>query len=285
LVGTNWPHVPWPAPDAAVDIKSFQPPPHHVDTPVTRRWRARNAAAVSNFDNDLGQLHDAAFEYLGHYTLFLQFSDHGAQWPFGKWNLYDAGIRVPFVAVWPGVTRPASRSDAMISLVDVLPTLIVAAGGTPPPNIDGQSFRDVLSGERQEFHDAIYATHSGDGEMNRYPMRSVQTREWKYIRNLWPDAQHTTHIDLGKMVDGNEYWKSWIEKAKTDSRTAAVIARYHRRPAEELYDLRNDPSEQYNVVGNPARADVLNELRSKLDAWMQQQGDGGRATEDSLVAP
>jgi uncharacterized sulfatase len=277
--------VPWPEPDAGVDIQSFQPPPNHVDTRETRHWRARYAAAVSRFDDDLGKLYDAAFEHLGRNTLFLHFSDHGAQWPFGKWNLYDAGIRVPFVAVWPGVIEPESRTGAMISLVDVLPTLIEAAGGTPPTDIDGRSFKGVLSGERPEFRDAIFATHSGDGDMNRYPIRSVRTREWKYIRNLRPDAQHTTHIDLGKMVDGNEYWKSWIEKSNTDSRSAAVIARYHRRPADELYDLQNDPLEQHNVAGNPAQTDVLNQLRAKLDAWMQQQGDEGQATEDSLVAP
>ena len=45
MVGTNWPHVPWPEPDARAGIESFQPPPHHVDTPETRRWRARFPAA------------------------------------------------------------------------------------------------------------------------------------------------------------------------------------------------------------------------------------------------
>jgi uncharacterized sulfatase len=282
LVGTNWPHVPWPEADAAIDIESFEPPPNHVDTPETRHWRARYAAAVSRFDSDLGRLFDAAFEHLGPNTLFLAFSDHGAQWPFGKWNLYDAGTRVPFVAVWPGVVEPASRTGAMISLVDVLPTLIEAAGGKLPADIDGRSFRDVLAGRKAEHREAIFMTHSGDGWFNGYPMRSVRTRDWKYIRNLRPEADHTTHIDLGKAIDGNDYWKSWTEKAKTDAQAAAVVARYRRRPAEELYDLRKDPFEQNNVADNPEQAGVIEQLRAQLDSWMRQQGDRGRATEDGL---
>jgi N-sulfoglucosamine sulfohydrolase len=285
LVGTNWPHVPWPELDAAINIESFQPPPQHVDTPETRHWRARYAAAVTRFDNDLGQLYDAAFEHLGSNTLFLQLSDHGAQWPFGKWNLYDEGTRVPFVAVWPGFVPAESRCDAMIGLVDVLPALIEAAGGTPPTNIDGRSFKNVLTGKNAAFREAIFTTHSGDGAMNRYPMRSVRTRRWKYIRNLRPEAEHTTHIDLGKAIDGNAYWNSWVEKAKEDAQAAAVTARYRRRPAEELYDLHSDPLEQNNIAGDAARASVLNALRAQLDAWMQQQGDLGRVTENALEAP
>jgi N-sulfoglucosamine sulfohydrolase len=285
LVGTNWPHVPWPEPGAAIDIKSFEPPSQHVDTPETRHWRARYAAAVARFDDDLGQLYDAAFEHLGSNTLFLQFSDHGAQWPFGKWNLYDAGTRVPFVAVWPGVVQPESEFHAMISLVDVLPTLIEAAAETPPTNIDGRSFKNILTGKSAEFREVIFTTHSGDGAMNRYPMRSVRTRNWKYIRNLRPESEHTTHIDLGKAIDGNVYWNSWVEKAKTDAQAAGVIARYRQRPAEELYDLQSDPLEQINVADDPDRAGVLNQLRAQLDNWTRQQGDRGLATEDALETP
>jgi N-sulfoglucosamine sulfohydrolase len=73
--------------------------------------------------------------------------------------------------------------------------------------------------------------------------------------------------------------------AKEDAQAAAVIARYRRRPAEELYDLHRDPLEQNNIAGDAASASVLNALRAQLEAWMQQQGDRGRATEDALEAP
>jgi uncharacterized sulfatase len=282
MVGTNWPHVPWPKVKNANQAPAPPLPPTHIDTPETRKWRARYAAAVERYDTDLGRVYDSAEKTLGNNTMFIQFSDHGAQWPFGKWNLYDAGTRVTFVAAWPGVIRPGRQSDAMISLVDVLPTLIAAGGGTPPNDLDGQSFLDVLTETTSSHRDQIFTTHSGDGNMNAYPMRSVRTRDWKYIRNLNPDARHTTHIDRGKAVDGNGYWQSWVERSKTDAAASAVVERYHVRPAEELYDLRTDPHEQHNLAGESHRAATLRQLSDELDNWMRGQNDAGPATENAL---
>jgi uncharacterized sulfatase len=293
LVGTNWPHVPWPEGGADDESTSdnlsagaagFNPPPTHVDTPETCFWRARYAAAVERFDHDLGLVYDVAKTHLGPNLLFIHFSDHGAQWPFGKWNLYDAGTRVPFVATWPGLIKPGTRSDAMISLADVLPTIVEAAGGKPPTAIDGRAFMDVLAGRTSTHRDYVFTTHSGDGRMNAYPMRAVRTRDWKYIRNLTPDGEHTTHIDRGKKVDGNNYWRSWLERAKTDPAAAAIVDRYHHRPVEELYNLRNDPHEQHNLADDEQHAEILRELRTELEGWMREQGDDAKATEESLQA-
>jgi uncharacterized sulfatase len=293
LVGTNWPHVPWPEVGADSESTSdnvnaggaaFNPPPTHVDTPETRVWRARYAAAVERFDHDLGLVYHAAKTRLGPNLLFIHCSDHGAQWPFGKWNLYDSGTRVPFVATWPGVIKPGTHSDAMISLADVLPTIVEAAGGNPPTAIDGRSFMDVLSGHTSRHRDCIFTTHSGDGRINAYPMRAVRTRDWKYIRNLDPAGEHTTHIDRGKKVDGNTYWRSWLKRTKTDSTAAAIVDRYHHRPVEELYDLRNDPHEQHNLAHDEQHADVLRDLRAEVDGWLRAQGDAGQATEGALQA-
>ncbi len=289
LVGTNWPHVPWPEAnnDSAADRESesvkgsvaFIPPPTHVDTPATRHWRARYAAAVNRFDHDLALVYDEAYKRLGQNTLFIEFSDHGAQWPFGKWNLYDAGTRTNLFAVWPGVIKPGSRSPALVSLVDVLPTIIEAAAGVPPTDIDGRSLLSLLTGRETNFRDAICTTHSGDGKMNEYPIRSIRTARWKYIRNLRPDAEHHTHIDLGKPVDGSEYWASWVARAKTDPAAAAIVVRYHHRPAEELYDLAADPNEQNNLAIDPKNLQILTELRTSLDKWMHDQSDLGLVTE------
>ena len=272
-------------PAAFVDVTqaNLDLPPTHINTPETRHWRSRYYAAVEKMDADLGQVYDAAYKDLGENTLFIHFSDHGAQWPFGKWNLYDAGTRVPFFAVWPDAIKPGSKSDAMISLVDVLPTLVEAAGGAPPTTIDGSSRLGVLKGESTTTADYIFTTHSGDGRMNEFPMRSVRTPRWKFIRNLRPDGEHHNHIDRGKAIDGNRYWQSWIERSKTDEHARKIIDRYFRRPAEELYDLERDPHEQHNLAGDPAVNTALNLSRSKLDAWMKQQGDQGVATEQSVA--
>jgi uncharacterized sulfatase len=281
LVGTNWPHVPWPEASGR-SADEFVPPRSQIDTPATRAWRARYAAAVERADDDLGRVYDAAFETLGANTLFLHFSDHGAQWPLGKWNLYDAGTHVPLFAVWPGVIRPRSRSTAMLSLVDVLPTLIEVAGGRPPAQFDGESFAGVFKDPRRSHREFIFTTHSGDGRMNAYPMRSIRTRRWKYIRNLRPESKHTTHIDQGNAIDGKLYWKSWLQKAEDEPAAAEIIRRYHHRPAEELYDLEADPQELRNLASDPDHEKPLTRLRLQLDDWMRRQGDHGLVSEEAI---
>lgn len=274
LVGSNWPHVPWPenAPERPTQL-----PPTQVDTSETVRARQRYYSAVEKMDRELGEVYDAARETLGRNTLFIHTSDHGAQFPFGKWNCYDAGIRTSFLAVWPGVIKPGSKSDAMVSWVDVLPTMLQAAGGTYPPGLDGRPFLDVLRGKAQSHHEVIFATHSADGNMNVYPMRAVRTENWKYIRNLHPEFKFTTHIDRAENRGAGGYWggywRTWVEQAKTNRAAARKVAAYHERPRDELYDLADDPHETKNLAGDPKHAERLKTMSALLDAWMEKQGD------------
>ncbi len=291
LVGTNWPHVPWPE-ATAYDPAALTLPPTLVDTPATRRAFARYSAAVASADRDLGLIYDAAREHLGDGTLFLFTGDHGSQFPFGKWNGYDAGIRTPLLVAWPGRVKPGTTSDALVSWIDILPTCLEAAGGSPPAaglkpgEISGRSFLPVLRREKAAHRDRVFATHSGDGDMNRYPLRAVRTGDWKYIRNLDPTSEHHTHVDRGAAgSDGRDYWDSWVEKAKTDPTAAAAIRRYHARAAEELYDLTADPYERKNLAADPAHAATLAKLRADLDGWMKGQGDEGLETERTLPDP
>jgi arylsulfatase A-like enzyme len=284
LVGTNWPHVPWPK-EGGPDSERLTLPPTQIDTPATRRGRARYLAAVANTDRDLGLIYDAAFKQLGKDTLFLFTGDHGSQFPFGKWNCYDAGVRTALVAVWPGHIKPKSTSDALVSWIDLLPSCLEVAGGKPPVELSGRSILPVLRGEKAAHWERVFFTHSGDGDMNRYPIRAVRTKDWKYIRNLDPDGKHHTHIDKAAKGDGRDYWDSWAEKAKSDPAAAAIVRRYHTRPAEELYDLITDPWELKNLATEPAHADTRKALRTELDKWMAAQGDEGLKTERALPDP
>lgn len=292
FVGTNWPHRPWPKADGSYDPKQMTIPPAHVDTPKTRTFRTRYLQAVELADVDLGRIYDAAAERLGPNTLFLYSSDHGAQWPFAKWNCYEAGVHVPMVAVWPGTIEPGQRTTAMVSWVDILPTLVEAAGGEAPNEgsadgqIDGRSFLPVLRGEAKTHRERIFATHSGDQNMNVYPIRSVRTERWKYVRNLHPEFQHTTHVDRAQGEDEVGYFRSWERfAAQGDAHASATIERYARRPAEELYDLESDPSEMKNLASDPQHAEQLASLRAELDAWMKAQGDKGTVFGEPVMLP
>jgi len=283
MVGTNWPHVPWPKQGVASNDAL---PPNLVDTPETRRAWERYLAAVAEADRDLGKVYDAAAKHLGEDVLFVFTSDHGSQLPFGKWNCYDAGVRVPLIVCWRGRIRPESRSEALVSWIDLLPTLIDACGGAPPGDISGSSFLPVLLGRKDKHREVIFLTHSGDSRMNRYPIRAVRTARWKYIRNLNTQAIHTTHIDRGNEgTDGRAYFDSWLRKAENDASAAAVVARYRTRPAEELYDVAADPWELRNLAADPKCADQLKALRATMDEWMKEHGDRGLETEHALPDP
>ena len=273
FVGSNWPHVPWPEKDPGYDPNQLPLPAGSVDTPVTRAWRARYAAAVTKADTELGLILDAARAYLSTNTLVLFSSDHGAQWPFAKWNCYEAGVRVPLIVSWPGVVKPNTRTAAMVSWVDFLPTLLEAAGGKPPANLDGRSFLRVLLGRQREHRDRIFTTHSGDGNWNIYPMRAVRVGAWKYIRNLHPEFAFTTHIDLPGNLGQRAYFSTWETAAQTNTQSAEVVRRYHARPREELYDLSTDPHELRNLAADPEYAGQLKKLRGELDRWMRAQKD------------
>jgi uncharacterized sulfatase len=280
FVGSNWPHVPWPETAPGGDPAKANLPPSQADTPDTRRARTLYCAAVTRMDDELGKVLDTVRAQLGTNVLFLMTSDHGSQFPFAKWNCYDAGIRVPLLASWPGVIKPGSQSAALVSWVDILPTLVEMAGGEAIAGIDGQSFAAVLRGQKAEHRDRIFTTHSADGKMNLYPMRSIRTKDWKLILNLKPEFTFTTHIDLAPR--GNQpgywggYWESWIRAAETNAEIAAKVKRYHQRPAIELYDLRADPHEQHNVASDPAQARRVAQLRAELEDWMRAQGDQQR---------
>jgi uncharacterized sulfatase len=274
FVGSNWPHVPWPEKELGYDPAQLPLPAGSIDTPATLEWRARYAAAVTKGDQDLGLVLDAVQATLPKETLFLFSADHGAQWPFGKWNLYESGVAVPLIVAWPGVVKPGTRSDAMVKWVDFLPTLIAAAGGQPPADIDGRSFLPVLRGDTARHRERIFTTHSGDNRYNVYPSRAVRDERWKYIRNLHPEYAFTTHIDLVSGALGQRaFFSTWETAAKTDPQAAAILKRYHARPAEELYDLSADPHEQRNLAADRRFAEQLSALRADLDAWMKSQGD------------
>ncbi len=272
LVGTNWPHVPWPQQAADHDPLTLRVPANHVDTPALRASRARYYTAISTMDGELGQVYDLARKKFGDDLLFMHFSDQGAQWPFAKWTLYEDGIRVPLIAVWPGHAEPGSRSGAMVSLVDVLPTLVEAAGGSAPEGIDGRSFARVLAGKTTTHRESIHTTHSGDGNFNVYPMRALVDGRWKYILNLHPEFRFGTHITKTGEA-GSRYWESWVEKGRGDPQAEATVRRYEERPREELYDLESDPREQKNLAADPAHAERLGRMRADLENWMKEQGD------------
>jgi uncharacterized sulfatase len=277
FIGCTYTHRFWPEPDEArMRPEDVTVPARTFDTPETRSEMTRYAEAVERMDRLIGDVRELTEKHLPtDNTLTMYTSDHGQAWPFGKWSLYEAGIRTPVIAVWPKQIPAGITNDAMVSWIDLMPTLIELAGGTTPSSIDGKSFASVLRNTTQTHRDRIFATHKGDKVMNVYPIRSVRMGPWKYIRNLRPELYYTTHMDLVPASSRNftRNWPSWIEAAKTNPKAAAFLRAYHSRPAEELYRIDSDPDETTNLASEPQHAEKLAELREMISQRMKRVGD------------
>lgn len=272
LVGDRRPHVSWTT-EKTYDPSQVHLPPYFIDTPETRDHWARYLSDITGMDAEMGRVYEFAQKRFGDDFVFLFTSDHGGQWHMGKWNLYDAGTRIPLIVRWPNHIAPSARSDTMVSWVDLIPTLIDLAGGETSPDIDGISFAPVLTGETDRHRDKIFTTHTGDGAMNIFPIRSVRVGNLKYIHNLQPDAWFTNHSDRHRKDGAGAFWDSWDAAAKSDPDAQAVLDAYYTRPEFQLFDLDKDPLELNNLADNPEYKTRLQELQTTLATWTMSQGD------------
>ena len=278
ILGDSNPHVTW-EPNKIYDPDTLSLPPYIADTPIARNALANYYQDITTMDTRIGEV-DKILETHGYTddTLFIYTTDHGAEWPHCKWTLYDTGIRLPFLAKWRGEIPANAISDAMISHVDFLPTLIDIAAGEPPNNLDGSSFKNVLIGRQATFRDKIYGTHTRDGNMNVFPQRCVRDARYKYILNLMPENRWTTHFTEVEGIPEShaEVWNSWVEKAKTDPQTAQLVYLTQHHPVEELYDVKVDPYEFNNLAFSPEMRPALEKMRADVRHWMHAQDDEGR---------
>lgn len=184
IVTDHSPHVIWPE-RSTYNPAEVEIPSKHIDTEDTRGSRARYYEDITKMDSNVGKLlHSLEEHELSENTVFVFTADQGPQWPFAKWSLYDDGVQVPMLVRWPGQVKANSRTDVLVSLADVLPTFVEIAGGEAPEQIDGQSFMKVLTGERNDHRKEVFASHTGDGMMNRSPARMLRSGRYKYILNL-----------------------------------------------------------------------------------------------------
>jgi uncharacterized sulfatase len=274
VVADHSPHVVWPE-KALYDPNKIDIPAKHIDTRETRISRSRYYTDISKMDTNLGKLLSSLKKNkLAENTIVIFIADQGPQWPFAKWSLYDDGVRTPLMVRWPGITKSGKKTTAMVSLSDLVPTIVEMAGGSAPVNIDGESFLGVIKGQEDAHRKFVFATHTGDRLMNRSPARMLRTNQYKYILNLAPEILYTTHMDLAKTHDGGrQYWDTWVKKSYTDEHAASVLWRYHNRPEEELYDVLTDPHEMHNLAADEKYEKLMVELRSEMLKWRIQQND------------
>lgn len=239
------------------DPRYTRPPDPLPDTPETREDMARFKASARTLDAKMGVVLDALERTgLAENTLVICTTDHGIAFPRMKCNLTEDGIGVMMIIRGPGGFEGGTVVDSLVSQIDVFPTLCDLLGIDPPDWLQGVSLMPLIRGEAEDVRDAIFA------EVNYHaayePMRCIRTKRWSYIRRF--DGR--THPVLPNCDDGLSK-TLWMDAGWPDM-----------PPAEEmLFDLIFDPHEAHNLVNDPRAADVLAEMRARLDAWMQETDD------------
>jgi N-sulfoglucosamine sulfohydrolase len=262
------------------------------DDPVTRGEILDYGLEVEHFDRHLGRML-SALEKAGELenTLIVVTSDHGNPLPRSKCNLYDSGTRVPFAVRLPERVPGGRVISDFINLVDVGPTLLEFAGVSIPASVSGRSLMPLLCSNQQGrvdptrsavvtgFERHIICRRDGVG----YPMRSLRTHAWSYIRNYEPDRWpagdpdfNSSHQGFYGDVDSGASKDYMLANAMNPKVRPFFLRAFGRRPAEELFDMEADPGQLKNLATLPEYQSILSQLREQLDSFLEKQHDPRR---------
>jgi arylsulfatase A-like enzyme len=274
-------HAPAKADPAKVEI-----PPYYPDHPVTRADWAKYLDAASELDRKIGVvLKRLEADGLVDNTVVVFFGDNGEAHVRGKQFCYDSGLHVPLIIRWPkqfAEPRHFKRGtvdDRLIAAIDLAPTMLALAGAEKPAKMQGEIFlgdradppRQYVFGARDRCDETVFR------------FRTVRDERYRYIRNFTPDRP---------LLQANEYkerqypvWNLIKDLAKQGQLTPeqAVLAA-PTMPAEELYDLHDDPYEIKNLAHSPEHQQARNRLRKVLDDWIERSNDQGRELEPADLA-
>ncbi len=270
----------WPRPGRALetDPAAVRLPTYLPDSPPAREALARHydnlAAADRRVGDILAQLDQ---DGLRADTAVFLWSDHGEGLPRGKRHPYDSGTRVPLIVACPGrVPAGEVAADALVSMIDLPPTVLALAGLAVPRHLQGRPFLGGAAAPRDYVH-------SGCDRHDEAPdmVRAVRDRRYRYIWNAHPGTPR-----LGWNPYRNrhpvmqELWRLHAEGALRPEQEALFAP----RPPEELYDTEADPEELHNLAADPAHEGTLRRLRAALDAWRAECGDLGDVPEEQFAA-
>ncbi len=203
-------------------------------------------------------------------TAIIFLSDHGMPLPFAKTQLYFHSTRTPWMVRWPGVTQAGAVEDQhLISVVDLLPTLLDIAGLPHPKGLDGRSFAPVLRGERQSVRDFVVTEYNENSGGNRHPMRSIITKDYAYLFNPWSNGERV----MATATKGTVTYRRMQALAKTDPRAAERLKFFDHRVPEELYNYDQDSDALENLIAKPEFRAQRDRLTQQLEAWMVQTKD------------
>lgn len=259
-------------------------PPYHPDTPAIRRDWAEYYDHIESMDTWVGErLQELEESGEAENTIVFYYGDHGGVLPRSKRFVYETGTRVPLVVripekfkhLWPD-EEPGSSVDRPVSLLDLAPTLLSIIGTPVPDFMQGEAF---LGDQKTPDPEYVFMFRGRMDE--RYDMsRAVRDGQYRYIRNYMPYRIWGQRLDYLWRAASVRSWQETCMKGECNE----VQNRFwNTKPAEELYNTRNDPWEVNNLADDPAYRDVLERMRQANRDWMLEIHDSGFIPEAELL--
>ncbi len=224
-------------------------------------------------------------------TLIVVTSDNGMPFPGGKGTCYDYGVRMPLAIRWGARVKGGREVDDLVSLCDLAPTFLQACGVQVPDAMIGKSVLNILESAQSGFidksRDAVVTARERHTlcrpHQVGYPVRAIRTHDYLYVHNYeperWPAGDPDIYLpnwtepygDIDSLGSGI---KSYMLQHQNDPHVSRLFQRvFGKRPAEELYDLKQDPDQLVNVASQPAFAEIKNKLGQRLKTYLRQTGD------------
>lgn len=261
---------------ASIDHDNFTLPPYYPDDPVLRKDWAEYLASWEHADAQVGAIVERLKE-AGVYdnTLVIFMTDHGVSHARGKQFLYEEGMRIPLIVRFPDGRLAGTVREDLALHIDMAPISMAFAGVPVPDHLQGQ---DLFAEGRRARDYVVSARDRCDETID--VIRSVRTPRYKYIRNF---RSGRPHLQRSQYKDGKEILQRLKELHALEALTPLQDTLFApSRPAEELYDLANDPFETTNLAGDPAHDAALEEQRGRLYRWMVETRDPGLIPEPIL---
>lgn len=279
-------------------LEDAPPPPFLPDVPEVRGDILDYCVEIEWFDTHLGRML-RLLEDAGELdnTFIIVTSDNGMAFPRAKANLYEYGFHMPLAIRW-GVRAPGGRAvDDLVGFVDLTATILEAAGvqhASQEYPLAGRSIMNILTSTQDGLVDpsrtAVYAgreRHSSSRYNNwTYPQRALRTPQYLYIRNFrpdrWPAGDPVLLGDDGipagphsgyKDIDVSPTLDFLIAKADDPNLGKYLQLAVAKRPAEELFEIVQDPGCLTNLADNLKFAQVKHEMATQLEDYLRQSGD------------
>jgi arylsulfatase A-like enzyme len=268
---------------SGMDLSKINLFPFFPDDPEVRSDVADYYFEVQRFDSDVARA-VARLEAIGELenTIIVVTGDHGMPFPRCKSNLYDSGTRVPLAIRWGLKIKKGQVFKDFVSLTDLAPTFLQAAGVTPTAKMTGKNLLPALTedGELRKFILTGKERHVPSQEspsMEGYPSRSYRDHQFLYIRNyspnLWPNG--TPNWEKATIK------KTWYGDTDNGPTKSVIVElgpaskfyqwSFAKRPNEELYDLGKDPDQLTNLA--EALPQVADKYRKLLEKELEASAD------------